>query len=105
MNKDKTHSYLASRVINFTAVSLKLGALAFSIVTMLCIMLLLAGSAYAQDEYFVPLESTTDIAPSNDMQFNIPLQPTIAEAGADGDLENEFDKMMDIGKTTFPGWI
>lgn len=95
MDTQKTYSKVTSKLVDITALSLKLTALAFSIITMLCIMLLAAGSAYAQG--LPPLPGPpggSNVRPSNDMEFNMTPQPTIAEARTDGGLEDEFEKML-----------
>jgi len=94
METQKTYIKVASKVVDITAVGLKLTALAFSIITMLCIMLLAAGSAYAQELDLPPLPMEGGLRPSNDMEFNIKPQPTIAQMGTEGGLEDEFEKML-----------
>ena len=96
MDKRNTYSQVASKLVDITAISLKLTALAFSIITMLCIMLLAAGAAYAQPlpPSLPPLPGENSVRPSNDMEFNMTPQPTIAEAGTTGDLADEFDQML-----------
>lgn len=95
MDKEKTYSNVAIKLVDITALSLKLTALAFSIVTMLCIMLLAASSAYAQGLPPLPgMPGEPNVRPSNEMEFDMTPQPTIAESGTNGDLENEFDQML-----------